>query len=283
MEKVVFINSRGQEVELSNSAPFLLTKIDGTECTEAELQTSKAPYQDGISVDDVLLHERTLTLEGAIFGTSTEDLYEKRQYLSSIFNPKLKRATLVYTNNHWKKMIDCFSSHPPVFSEKVGTMQRFLVTLICPSPFWLDTDITCEEITTWIGGYEFPFEFPVEFASKGEKKKLIVNEGDVDTPIEVRFNGPALNPKITNLTTGEFIEIKRDLSSDDVLTINTDFGSKSVEIIRGNAVKENAFNYINLDSTFFKLQVGDNIIEYSSEGLEPSSVSIKYKNRYVGI
>ena len=56
-----------------------------------------------------------------------------------------------------------------------------------------------------------------------------------------------------------------------------------IEIIR-NGTRTDAFDYIDLSSRFFSLQVGDNVIEYASEnGLAPQNVEIYYKNRYLGV
>ena len=51
-----------------------------------------------------------------------------------------------------------------------------------------------------------------------------------------------INPKILNSTTGEFIQVNRELTSEDTLYINTQYRNKKVEIER-NGVKINAFNY----------------------------------------
>lgn len=68
----------------------------------------------------------------------------------------------------------------------------------------------------------------------------IVNDGHVETPIEVEFHGPAENPRVTNLTTGEYVQVNRTLTSDDVLFINTAFRNKIVEIER-NGIREVQF------------------------------------------
>ena len=118
---------------------------------------------------------------------------------------------------------------------------------------------------------------------RGEPQKNIINTGHVETPVEIYFHGPAVNPSIKNITTGETIRIIRELTTDDVLYINTGFRQKKVEIIR-NGTRTDAFDYIDLSSRFFSLQVGDNVIEYASEnGLAPQNVEIYYKNRYLGV
>ncbi len=51
-----------------------------------------------------------------------------------------------------------------------------------------------------------------------------------------------------------------------------------------NGVQTNVFNWIDLESSFFQLQVGDNELEYNSNNDSTKSrVIISYKNRYVGV
>ena len=99
----------------------------------------------------------------------------------------------------------------------------------------------------------------------------------------MEFHGPAVNPRVTNLTTGEYVQVNRTLTSDDILYISTMFRNKVVEIETENG-REDAFNYIDLGTTFFYLQVGDNMLEYSTENdLNPQSVTISYRKRYLGV
>ncbi|KXA13728.1 phage distal tail protein, partial [Clostridium perfringens] len=138
-------------------------------------------------------------------------------------------------------------------------------------------------ISTWVGGWKFKFKLPFSFKKRGKSQKNVYNDGHIETPVEIIFKGPALNPSITNSTTGEFIKVDRELTTDDILYIKTNFGEKKVEIER-NGIRENAFHYIDLDSTFFNLELGDNLIEYRTENdLEPQSVEIRYRNRYIGV
>ena len=61
--------------------------------------------------------------------------------------------------------------------------------------------------------------------------------------------------------------------------ITTDFGNKRVEI---NG--DNVFHWIDLNSVFWQLQAGDNIIEYTSDDeVENAKVKISYRNRYLGV
>jgi hypothetical protein len=108
----------------------------------------------------------------------------------------------------------------------------------------------------------------------------------VETPIRVRLKatGTVENPIITNLNTGEYIRVKRDLTEGDKLEINTAFGNKRVEIIKPDGSRENAFHYIDYKSKFFSIGSGDTRIKYDADvGNNNLDVSIYYTPRYLGV
>ncbi|WP_429995361.1 phage distal tail protein [Metabacillus fastidiosus] len=109
-----------------------------------------------------------------------------------------------------------------------------------------------------------------------------MNKGDVPTPIKVTFCGESINPKITNLTTGEFIKVNRSILLNYSLVINTEFGNKEVKIVAPDGVEQNAFSYIDLESSFFMLNVGENRFSFITDGGQPE-VYIEYRNKYLGV
>lgn len=282
MRKLTFTNTRGESVTLGNSAPFLVTKLEGT--GPATIQSQKSPYQDGVTFLDALMEPRQLTLEGAILAKTGDAIFANRRTLSGVFNPKLGPGTLRYEYDGGAKEIQAVADGAVVFPDRSGMpTQRFLINLLCPQPFWLDTYITSREMSYIMGGFGFTLRLPTSF-SKRTFRRILTNEGDVETPVKIEFKGPAQNPTVQNNTTGEFVRVKRELAENDVLYIDTTFGNKRVEIVREDGSKENAFHYIDLASTFFQLQVGDNELEYNSNNDSTKTrVTVKYRNRYVGV
>ncbi len=283
MEKVTFINSRGQSVQLGNDAPFILTKIEGTGAVNIDMQSQKSPYQDGVSYLGNTLDPRPISMEIMVLGDNIEEMARHRHELLQVFNPKLGQGKLIYQLGSIKREIRAISELAPVFPDDKNfkdTMQSGLIQLYCPNPFWLDEYETSQEIITWIGGMSFPLRLPTKFSMAGPKVINVINDGDVETPIKLEIYGPATNPKITLRETGEFLRIKRILTSDDVVTITTEFGNKRVEL---NG--ENAFNILDLPSSkFFTLDVGDNVIELTTEDVNNNAnVKISYRNRYIGV
>lgn len=278
-----FINitfqSNNETLRFCNEEYYKLIKVEGIESSDYEVTIENHTQYDGgyTSKRRVLPRDISIICDYCKW----ESVENERQKLIRFFNPKAQGILTVNYCGVERYIIYEVEKFKELRESLYDTLS-FNIDLVCPDPYFKDI-IKGEIISTWIGGWKFKFKLPFRFKQKGESKKNIYNEGHVETPVEIIFRGPALNPKITNLTTGEFIKVDRELKSDDILYITTAFGNKKVEIER-DGVRQNAFHYIDLDSTFFQLQVGDNLVEYSTENeLEPQSVEIRYRNRYLGV
>ena len=91
MEKVTFINSRGQSVVLGDSAPYILTKLEGMGAATADIQTQKAPFQDGVTFIDAVLEPRTPFAEIIVLADNEVEMSSRRMKLLEVFNPALGR------------------------------------------------------------------------------------------------------------------------------------------------------------------------------------------------
>jgi Phage tail protein len=282
MQRVVYTNSRGQSVELKSSAPFLLQSIDGLGDVDADIQTQKSPFQDGSTYIDSVLQERAISLEIVIIASDKPTLLQQRQYLASVFNPKLGQGILRYENGEVVREIEAVPDGVPVFPsgrENRGLVfQKALVNLLCPNPFWKSTEIT--EEPTFEPLFSFPFEGMFQIGIQRDAR-IIVNDGDAPAPLQIEFHGPAVNPIIINKTTGEFIKVNQTLQEGEVMKIDTTPGNKSVYFIQPDGTVRNVFNWIDLNSTFFQLVVGENEIEYSADSdIQGAIVNISYNKLY---
>jgi len=66
------------------------------------------------------------------------------------------------------------------------------------------------------------------------------------------------------------------------LIIDTTPGNKRVEIVAPDGVIENAMHYITLDSTFFELQVGSNVLSFITDEGNPE-VYVEFRKRYSAV
>ncbi len=283
-EKVTFINNRGHSIELSNRLPFLLESVEGRGGIEANVQMQSAPYQDGATYIDTLLSTRPLTLQVSLIAESRDELNNLRHRISNIFNPKLGVGQLIYKNGDTERTIEVVVDGSPAFpvgDAKGKWFQKTAINLIAPNPYWEDTIEENYKLEDFVGSFRFPFTLPTRFSTRGDSK-VLANYGDVLTPIEVEFRGPVTNPVITNESTGEFIRINRAIPVGYKLILDTSFGNKRVEIIAPDGTTMNGFHFIDLQSTFFGLDIGDNRIGFVAEGGSPE-VYIRYKHRYLSV
>lgn len=286
MTRFTYTNERGQSVTLGNSAPFVVTKVDGLGSPQNEIHSQKSPYQDGVTVVNSTLAEQVLAIEGVILGPERE-MYRRK--LLQAFNPKLD-GVLRYESGQISREIACVPELAPSFPGEHGkSYQVFLINLICPNPFWQDINTTKEEIAIWRGSFELPMELLEEGIEMGYREPSLIvnvfNSGDVPCGMKIQFKALAtvVNPSLFNVNTREYFKINRTMEAGEVITVTTHFQKKRVELNK-NGVVSNAFNWIDFQSTFLQLDVGDNLLRYdASSGLDNLEVSIYHTPMYLGV
>lgn len=279
---MIFTNSRGESVEFGDS-PFYLQSIEGLGDVSANIQTQKSPYIDGSTYLDALLDEREIEMEFVIsypFGTY-EDISNARSLIAKVCNPKLGPGTLRYENDYVVRFIDTVANGVPEYPDKDSrgrVLQKGKVIFIAPNPFWKSSAIKEEPVFKPL--FQFPFNDAFQMGVQLDER-IIDNDGDSETPLLFEMLGPAENPSIINETTGEFIKVNQSLLEGERMVIDTSEQNKSVYFIDGNGNKRNVFHWIDLESTFFKLQLGENKIKYALEGdVQGAVLNISYNKRY---
>lgn len=268
----------------------LLTSFEDGQI-QGEFNKFKGVNQHGQSINSSSLSERPIDIEGIILADDRKQIEVLKKQLVRILNP-LQDVLLKYNEDYVNKEIIVRAEEIPKFSTDYKTNNEnglgFKCSFNAAYPFWQDQAENLTNIETWEGGFEFEFELPsdgIEFAKKGLNELELVNYGDVESPLEIFFNGPALNPIVT-LNDDKFIKLNKQIQDAETLYISTMYGKKRVEIIKSDCTRENAYNYIDVESTLslFSLEVGNNILSYSTEGdFIPQSVIIKYKNKYLSL
>ncbi len=258
MFKLIYTNSAGESIELFGR-PYRLTSVEGLGDVEADVQTQKAPYQDGESLIDTVLEPRYMSVELKIVGDDLSDIERKRRHLAKVFNPKLQLGTLKYIRGDMVRQIKVVAESVPSFPDgstnRGRTFQKALIFLRAPNPYWQSTRVTEEP------AFEPRFRFPIRgpfIMGVQRTDRLIFNDGDAPAPLQVDFYGPADSPYIENKTTGEFIKINKRLEEGEMLKIDT--SNASVIFVSSDGEETNVFNWLDLGSTFFELQVGENDI-----------------------
>jgi hypothetical protein len=289
MQELKFINALGKEANFNLDWPFIFWRIDGVNIPPVTAVTTQAPNQNGYSLHGTLFESRRITLTGHVHGLNSKKLmYEKRRTLNNILNPLYGPGELIYTNDAgaWKIKAFCGGTN---YLDKRLEVQTLTVTFEAPSPFWEDLKQNGVFLAYVEGGLKFPVKLPNMFGMLGYRV-IVNNFGDWNAPVEIYMEGGAVNPVITNKSTGEFIKLTHDLDSSMELYINSDPENLEVSIITidpatNEKVKQNAYGYITSDSTIqFYLKPGRNEIIFSSDD-ENKAVRIRiyFRLRYAGV
>ncbi|RDY22886.1 phage tail family protein [Romboutsia maritimum] len=292
IDKIEYINERGQSITLDHEAPLFLFSCEGFDGLEGEIVSSKSAYQDGISINNVMLNERILTLNCYMLIENEQQRNILKRKLYNVFNPKLKGHMKIYTEAIERGASNLRVVQAPTFDmnyEIKNELTKFQIQIKMPLPYFEDLNENRIDFGNDIGNFFFDLEIENEGKEVSIKNNSIVtnicNEGDAETPIKVVFRAKSnvKNPSIYNVYTKEFIKINKTMQAGEEITVTTGTGNKRVESYL-NGVTSNIFNLLDIQSTFMRLDIGDNVIRYNAEELiEQLEVYIYYTNYYLGV
>lgn len=274
-------SSRNKSIQMNKKSEFRVNSITGLEASEYSIGTINN-NQDGAVVTHRKLNPREITIVGDVKKNSNEDI--NRQTLISFFNPKFDGELKVRRNNDEKKISYVVSSFR-FTNTKMAEWLQFEIILDCPNPYFSSIDGFGKNIADITKQFAFPL------AILKEKGKImgyktynnnvsLFNDGDCATGCEIRIKvikGTVSNPKLS--LNNQFIQVITDMKVGDELVINTNQRQKSIRLNEENIIQK-----INRKSSFFSLDVGDNIMTYESDdGYENMEITVYFYKKYLGV
>lgn len=285
------VSNPSEGVVFELAAPYIIGSPRGTGGADVKAITASAPLLSGLPVYNVTLADRTITFFIHIKGKTRQDMYAERKRLGGLLTPYNGAqwetpGRLYYQNDDGIYWIDAIPISSPEFGDRIKNYNRAELKFQCPDPAWKSAIEKFIEMTYKTAAFRFPFKFDptVNFGTYGYNE-TINNEGQLAAPLLIKVSGTGIeNPTITNKRTGEFIRIILPIPIGAILLINTSFWRRRVELYLEDGTVENAYHYIDLESTFFQLLPGDNVIDYSSNiGNENATVNISWYEHYAGV
>jgi len=288
IERLTYTNERGESIEFSHASIYHTNEVSGLSDIRNAIYSISSMGQDGDTYLGNRIQSREIEIVGSIATRDKTEALTMRRWLNHVLNPQIG-ATLVYEYGDFKRVIDCRVDNAPMYN-RAAIMQGYTVQLICLNPFWREETESMTAIAAWLGLFEFELEIPIEDGIEMGRREpsMIVNvynEGDVRAGIRIDFRalGTVANPSLLNISTGEKIQINYTMLAGDVLSVSTYYGGKEVTL-RSGGHTINAFRFLDPDSSYLQLEVGDNLFRYDAasnvDGLE---VSIFHNNQYLGV
>ncbi len=292
-EKLEYTNSRGESITFGIGSKYhvnVIREVTGISDIDDTIYSTNSMEQHGDTLVGVRFEPRIIEIKGKITERDHEAGARLRRQALKILNPELD-GTLTYTFGDFARKITAKVDGTPKFTHP-DLFEVFNITFKCLSPFWLENEVKREEIAGWIADWIFPTvidkDDPTSMIYGHREPAIIVdvyNSGHVSAGMKVEFKalGALTNPQIFNVNTREFMKVNYTMAAGDKIIIDTSFGSKSIRLI-SQGVESNIYRYMDVDSTFMQLDIGDNLFRYDADsGVDNLDVVISYNPQYLGV
>lgn len=282
MYRLFVENDHSERIELTGNQNFDVKIVDGTNPPPAAINTNNIVGVDGSKLNSTRVEQRNIVITLNI----KPPIEQNRIYLYRFFKVK-RRVRLYYENRHRKCHID---GYVETFENNPWTqLQQPQISIICPQPFWIADDDTVTDFMRVIPLFEFPFSIPEEGIPFSELETVTaaeVDAGEIETGgiITMTALGDTVtNPKFINITTGQFFGVTISMQRDDIITINTNKGSKSVKLLR-DGTETNLLSDRMAGSEWVQFEAGTNLIGYeATSGTQYLRVSVTLTQLFEGV
>lgn len=286
VDKIEFITADNQTYTINKNQLESFPLVGGG---EARLVTSQVWNQNGNTLLNSYMEIESSTITFILLNDRKSDaeVEQQRRDLINICNPlkgTIKMQVYLSSGSIYNRDIN-FVSIPsmPVGLENRNEVWQKVLLQFDAQPFWYAEQELVETFKAVEALFSFPFSMsaadPVKFGTI-LPSNIAINSGQVAAPVTIKIIGACTNPRIDNITTGEFLKFNNlTMTANQTLEIDTTFGQKKVTL---DGV--NVFNKLDRTSTFFNLVVGENEIDFSDDtGGTAAAIHFIYKNLYLHV
>lgn len=287
-------------VEFDADAEFRGLSMAGTEPVEAAPVASRSPGQRGITILDLMVPARTVSVQFFAQYSLPGEYWEKRSRLSRALVPQppigvgaaLELGRLRITrDNALTRETDAIAKSVfmpiPRGVGKIGVDVEFL----CPFPYWRESTDTVVTLSGTGGGVMFEGMIDTELPAAGfqflgnDVQQELVNEGDVTAPLVMRLYGDATDVRLLNVTTGEVIEVTGYVPAGQYIEIDTHFGQKRIDLVTiADGTRVSVMDRLNLDKAdFWLIRPGANVVRFEANSNVSGRAELTWRQLYGGL
>lgn len=283
---ITYENEYGQSVEFSKNSGLQISSISDLSSNTITISSATSAGQVGTTITGQKIEPKTMTIEGAY----RYDPLVRRKLIDTIL-PGVK-ARFHYVDQD--AGIDAYLEGCPTMTPKLSDnpfWQNFQFDFYCPYPYWKDRSGGLLEFVSYESAFKFPRSFSSAVQWKITKKTInqlsyISNTGSVPVGFVARFKAKddVSGPELLKVLTQEVIRFSDlEMQVGDTLIVSTIDNDRYCRLIR-SGIETNVFFDMDFDSSFFKLDVGENPLRFdAADGYENLDVSIEYYVTYAGV
>lgn len=272
-------NPRGQVLDFSADSRYVAI-LTGTGPPPATVNRSKSSTTDGAQFNGATVDERPLLLTVHLI----KDVARARLNLYRYIATK-QHIKVYYQNDGLDVYVEGYIETAEV--DPWTQQQTVQASIVCPMPFWRDVKETYTDASHVHALFELPFftdDAGMELSVVEHNASTVIeNQGTVEAGVTfvLKATTQSTNPRIYNLSTGEFIGVLGTLEPGDRLEITTTTGSKRVTHIR-DGVRSNYINAVMEGSKWLQMAIGANEYIYTVDEGE-CTLGVYHTNMYIGV
>lgn len=275
----------GALLELTHDeSNYQVVSITGLNPPKANIYTSAVASMDGAKFKGSKLDMRNIVVTVRLNGDAEANRLFLYRHLRSG-----KWCKIHYSNGSRKVFIEgyCETLECDPFTDN----EIAQISIVCPQPYFKNAEAMVIDISKAVASFEFPFTFgadgamydpepatddAIEFSTIQKDNVVnIRNYGEIETGVVITIenlgNSAITNPMIYNDATGDYIKVNLSLSKGHKLVINTNKGEKSVKLDG-----ESVMYALDAGTTWFVLDVGDNLFSYSADA-NPENLGVVFE------
>ena len=275
----------GDTITFGGNSKFQITPpLSGL--TSPDIRTGDGLYAgvDGGYVSSQLYGFRNIVISGFYIGKTCQEADELRQQLMSELHIRYLYPIFItsFSGKHYFVEGYITDRRSDITNPTSG---EFQITIHCPDPIIYDGGDGIASDSAWFeqtfykeqpGGFNIEYQVPVQWVG-GQMATNIENLGTVAAYPIITLSGKFTNPKITNLTTNEFIELERETTVSDTIVIDM---KERIITLNGVSIASSR----TIDSSWWTLLQGNNKIVLETDNSSDNNFgTIKYKVGYLGV
>lgn len=271
-----YVNENGESITFLYANGYLINKPSGIDTVSVNLSQAQGINQVGSTVESKTVQPRPVTVSGIIVG---EEQNERKEQLMSVIRPDL--GGKLYADDYYLNVH--VTATPTIEPRKKFAHFQFSVN--APYPYWQKDNVVSQALT----GVQKQFKLPWNISKTYRFGKWIEtqfmnirNDGQLPVPFTATFyaKNAVENPQITHVNTGETLIINKSLVAGERVVVEITHDRTYVT----SSADGNIRGALDLDSTLFRLGVGDNVLKpEATSGLSQLEVQINFATEIVGV
>jgi hypothetical protein len=169
-------------------------------------------------------------------------------------------------------------------------MATAIYEFFCPDPRYYDDEGKSTDLinATAVAGRTYnrvytatatnpanPDQTGMSYGGGAGAPNLITNDGWTTTYPVITIQGPAINPKVTDVTAGAFLLIDATIGTNDQLVLNTDYRTVTLNGVNRRALLNNS-------STWFAAPPGTSYYTFTATGTDGNTACVvTWRNAYI--